>query len=53
MLLMRCEQGGIIFAKGFGAITDMQLGPDGYLYLLNLRGSIYRIIYSSASYLSI
>lgn len=27
---------GAIFAHGFGGITDMQVGPDGYLYVLSL-----------------
>jgi glucose/arabinose dehydrogenase len=26
------ENKDIIWAKGFGVITDMQVGPDGYLY---------------------
>jgi glucose/arabinose dehydrogenase len=26
----------IIFGKGFGAITDLEVGPDGYLYVLSL-----------------
>jgi aldose sugar dehydrogenase len=30
------RKGGVIFGKGFGAITDMQVGPDGYLYILSL-----------------
>ena len=30
------ETQGIIFAKGFGGITDMKVGPDGYLYVLSL-----------------
>ena len=30
------ETQNVIFAKGFGAITDMQIGPDGYLYVLSL-----------------
>jgi glucose/arabinose dehydrogenase len=37
----------IIFGKGFGGITDMQIGPkDGYLYILTFdktQGTIYRI----------
>ena len=42
------EEGGIIFGKGFGVITDMQVGPgDGYLYVLTYDGTIYRM-YSSA-----
>jgi hypothetical protein len=27
----------IIFGQGFGHITDMQIGPDGYLYILSLN----------------
>ena len=38
----------VLFASGFdgsGGITDLQVGPDdGYLYVLTLAGSIYRII---------
>jgi glucose/arabinose dehydrogenase/plastocyanin len=30
------KNGRIIFGKGFGGITDMQVGPDGYLYVLSL-----------------
>jgi glucose/arabinose dehydrogenase len=34
----------VIFGKHFGAITDIEVGPDGYLYVLSAgRGSIYRI----------
>src|SRR5205823_4279213 len=33
------------FAAGFGAITDLQVGPDGYLYVLShTAGAIYRIV---------
>jgi glucose/arabinose dehydrogenase len=27
----------VIFAEGFGGITDLQVGPDGYLYVLALQ----------------
>jgi aldose sugar dehydrogenase len=27
---------GVILGKGFGGITDIQVGPDGYLYVLSL-----------------
>ena len=38
----------IIFASGFdGGITDLQVGPDGYLYVAAFAGSIYRIVSSS------
>jgi hypothetical protein len=45
------ELDGITFARGFGGITDMQIGPDGFLYVLTLEdytnekyaGSVYRI----------
>ena len=30
------ELKGIIFAHGFGGITDVAVGPDGYLYVLSL-----------------
>ena len=30
------ETQDVIFAKGFGGITDMKVGPDGYLYILSL-----------------
>ncbi|MEP6576035.1 MAG: hypothetical protein ABJB85_06390 [Nitrososphaerota archaeon] len=36
----------IEFAEGFGGITDLEIGPDGYLYVLiydNEDGRIYRI----------
>ena len=35
----------VIFAGGFGGITDIQVGPDGYLYVLSYPyGKIYRIL---------
>lgn len=30
------ETQSVILAKGFGAITDMEIGTDGYLYVLSL-----------------
>ncbi|HJR85354.1 MAG TPA: PQQ-dependent sugar dehydrogenase [Nitrososphaeraceae archaeon] len=38
------ENQGIIFGKGFGVITDIQVGPDGYLYILGIDGTIYKIV---------
>jgi aldose sugar dehydrogenase len=29
----------VIFAKGFGGITDIEVGPDGYLYVLSLHSA--------------
>ena len=44
------QQGGIILGQGFGVITDLQVGPDdGYLYILTLNGTLYRIVPSSSS----
>ena len=38
----------VIFGSGFnGGITDLQVGPDGYLYILTNSGSIYRIVPNS------
>jgi aldose sugar dehydrogenase len=43
----------MIFAAGFGRITDVEVGPDGYLYVVSYRqekdpfdskGNIYRIV---------
>ena len=40
--------GGIIFGKGFGGITDLEVGPDGYLYVVSIgQGAIYRIVPNS------
>ena len=41
------EADPLVFAKNFGRITDMAIGPDGYLYVLSIRGIegiIYRIV---------
>ena len=41
------ELQNIIFAQGFGGITDMEVGPDGYLYILSFyegQGTIFRIV---------
>lgn len=40
------ETQGKIFGYGFGGITDLEVGPDGYLYVLTFdsaTGAIYRI----------
>jgi glucose/arabinose dehydrogenase/plastocyanin len=34
----------LIFGQGFGGITDIQVGPDGYLYVLSYEGSLYKIL---------
>ena len=41
------QVGEILFGTGFGGITDVKVGPDGYLYVLTFQdggGSIYRIV---------
>jgi glucose/arabinose dehydrogenase len=39
------ELSNVIFGRNFGIISDLSLGPDGYLYVVSLgRGEIYRII---------
>ena len=39
------ENKDITFASGFKTITDMQVGPDGYLYILDYHlGAIFRIV---------
>jgi aldose sugar dehydrogenase len=39
------ELSQILFGQGFDSITDLQVGPDGYLYVLSFGdGTIYRIV---------
>ncbi len=39
------ERSDILFGSGFeGGITDIETGPDGFLYILTFAGSIYRIL---------
>jgi aldose sugar dehydrogenase len=34
-----------IFARGFSGITDIEVGPDGYLYVVSFgQGKIFRIV---------
>jgi aldose sugar dehydrogenase len=38
----------IIFGDRFGGITDLEIGPDGYLYVVSFgKGAIYRIVPAS------
>lgn len=47
------ENQPFVFGQGFGGITDIQVGPDGYLYVLSYTGSLFRIVQSSSSSSSI
>lgn len=38
------ENQPIVFGQGFGGITDIQVGSDGYLYILSYTGSLFRIL---------
>jgi glucose/arabinose dehydrogenase len=42
------ESSKIVFGENFGIVTDLEVGPDGYLYVVsalrNSEGAIYRII---------
>jgi glucose/arabinose dehydrogenase len=39
------ELNAVIFGRGFtGGITDIETGPDGYLYILTLSGDLYRLV---------
>ena len=41
----KAENKDITFGSGFKTITDMQVGPDGYLYILSFYfGAIFRIV---------
>ena len=40
------ELNDLVFASGFGKVTDMEIGPDGFLYVLSTQKdltSIHRI----------
>jgi aldose sugar dehydrogenase len=38
------ELSAVTFGSGFGGITDIETGPDGFLYVLSFDdGIIYRI----------
>jgi glucose/arabinose dehydrogenase len=37
------ELDGIIFGKGFDSITDLDVGPDGYLYVLTHKLDVVKI----------
>ncbi|MBA2268629.1 MAG: PQQ-dependent sugar dehydrogenase [Nitrosopumilus sp.] len=39
----------ITFGQGFGGITDIQVGPDGYMYVLSFTGDLYKILPTSQS----
>jgi hypothetical protein len=35
----------VLFAEGIGGITDMDVGPDGFLYVLSIvESKLYRIV---------
>ena len=39
------ELENVVFAENFGIITDLKMGPDGYLYFVVYdEGKIYRIV---------
>jgi glucose/arabinose dehydrogenase len=38
------EVAAVTFGTGFGGITDIETGPDDYLYILSYNGSVYRIV---------
>jgi len=38
------ESGEIEFGSGFGCITDLEMGPDGFVYVVSIIGTIYRIM---------
>jgi glucose/arabinose dehydrogenase len=41
------ELRAVTLGTGFGGITDIETGPDGYLYILTFGGNLYRIVPAS------
>ena len=41
------ENQPFVFGQGFGGITDIEVGPDGFMYVLSYTGSLFRILPSS------
>jgi aldose sugar dehydrogenase len=41
------ELESVTLGTGFGGITDIETGPDGYLYILTFGGNLYRIVPAS------
>ena len=38
----------VIFGNGFGGITDIEVGPDGYLYIVSIGlGKIFRLVHDN------
>jgi glucose/arabinose dehydrogenase len=37
------QQDDIVLGKGFGLVTDIQVSPDGYLYILGYDGTVYKV----------
>ena len=43
--LEREELESILFGEGFGSVTDLEVGPDGYLYVVSYNeGKIFKLI---------
>jgi plastocyanin len=43
------ENQPIVFGQGFGGISDIEVGPDGYMYVLSFTGTLFRILPASSS----
>jgi hypothetical protein len=39
------ESQAIIFANGFGGVTNMKVGPDGYLYVLYMQVAMIVVLF--------
>ena len=43
------ENQPFVFAQGFGGITDIEVSPDGFMYVLSYTGSLFKIVPSSSA----
>jgi plastocyanin len=43
------ENQPFVFGQGFGGITDIEVSPDGFMYVLSYTGSLFKIVPSSSA----
>jgi len=47
--MIQKENQPFVFGQGFGGITDIEVSPDGFMYVLSYTGSLFKILPSSSA----